>query len=659
MAIPVPVTIDARSSSLVGKVSYNGVRFPPAMKCTVDYTPEYDKSRRFVKYIRATVNIECLMFPGVLDLINTSHTPYTGVDTFNYESPDSVNDADSTLPYEEGTDPEMQEIRKRLLQPGQEFRLQGQGVGDIILNSPTGLRDSDNGPKPQMLAWSPLTNKLAKIKWKLEVCFPPCADPYTSSSTGEAPIAEFSFALSLDINERGLSTRTINGTYEVALSRIPTATTTNPASIATQPYLAGKSAPFDMNAMEVHILSAFPSIPQFTRKVKFDLSEDRKVILFTITDTELDNDEPFGEGCYDEKVTISTESRLDAGFEIWGTSLNGTITLFPGYPKGYAEAEIYRLFNKYYTKSTTKGSTKHKKPKPDESSEGSQGSLGWPSHAILRSLRFTDSIFDRSLSFDIAWDVFCDLKYIMLATNMFRPVVETDNEEVKQWNFWKGSIDALIGRGGYQTLGMNENTDIVISLCDPFQHSATDVDVFPTRPRGKKKRDSKRPKETPVDPFSGQPKVAIKYSKFEQTFALDIDRNTTRHRHLYHINPKQDKKWPSQKGIAQREWPAQSAGSIADSIHHLGENQYTLTYTGIAVSLEAPPQIPSVIKYGTRDVYPIGVDKIIPRKLGNGIDVTAGKTYAIHGLIWRKQYAILSPPIGDIILTDGFADQHV
>src|ERR1700751_1700756 len=58
------------------EVSYNGVKFPPAIHATGSYEPAYDDAGRIRKYIRGKLQIEAILYPGCLDTPIGNVIPY-------------------------------------------------------------------------------------------------------------------------------------------------------------------------------------------------------------------------------------------------------------------------------------------------------------------------------------------------------------------------------------------------------------------------------------------------------------------------------------------------------------------------------------------------------------------------------------------------------
>lgn len=660
MAGPIPFVLDARAGSWEGKILYNGIRFPPATKAKATFTPVYDTANRMVKYYKATINVECIVFPGMLEAISSSHSPYTGADTLLYDDPQSVNESGGALPNALATDSELDEIRARLLVPGQAFSFEGQGAGDIRVNFPNEVRDLDNGPKPKLLKWTPLTNKLARIEWEVEVAFAPC--DLTPSTAGL--IAEFTFSVDMQISEDGLTTRTITGVMEVPMGFLTSSGTTNNPPTGTG--LPSPSVtPFSFKEYEAKILKVFPLLKQFSRQQKYKLSEDRKYVNFTLVDKEFPHDDPLGEGCAKESVNITTESTLDdtgkgGGFSRWSSTLEGTIRLLPGYNKGYAYAEMDRLFTKYYIDAVKNARgplnpIKNANPQTQNPLRYSPSATG-----ILRKIKISDSIFDRSIGFAYSWDIFTDIADMLVATGLFKPLYNTPEDQDKGWGLWRGKLSGLLANGGWQGLDFNEYDDVIVSVCQPWSQGVINPEPKQRKPREKRARDLKEKrlrelkKRTDAIKAQNAAKKNALFSKYKQAIIVNVEHNSTVHRPLQHLLPALETLTFAQQGKKNIALPGKSGPDIPSNLlNRIGERVYTVTYVGETECLESPGQVPGIRYCSKKACYPIGTDTIIQQQIGNGIDIEQGQSYALYNVQWIKSYVLLDPPDILDLGTDG------
>ena len=646
----IPVARNAHpSDAWVSEISYNGVRFPPALHSTADFSPVYDDSGRIMKYMKVVLNVEAYMFSGVLEAPVSNTLPY--------HAPLYVTDTSTT------TDNTMKSVRRLLNEPCQQLTFTYQGGGNLTLNGPTSPRDVNNGPKPKVVKWQPLTDKMAKVSWTCEAAFCPC-DPDTGTSGKLSDIAQFPFTVSNDIGEDGLTVRNITGCYERRLTRVPTKTTSNPPTGTGK---AGISEPFDMLEIERDILSRFPMVLKFKRRTSFELSNDRKTVNFTIIDSEIGGADAYGIGCANEDVTLSTSGGLNegkGGFANWNTSLRGNITLMAGYPKSFALAEILRLFKRYKGLSG-KGFTVPVGTKTSDS-EGNPtrtGSLE-ASRSLLKTVSFSDKIFSNEIGFELEWMNVVSLNYLLDATGIFQPVEPTALYRTQNWGKWRTSVEKIAGVGSAE-LGFNEQDDIIVSLCLPLrQGSAGDRDPKDPKPTRDEKKNKVEQFKEEGSTNSKDPKHLSNYLSFRSQFAIEAHHPTLRHTPLQGVNylNTQEKALSNYRLTSDMQWPGVTSTSdsngdpttpLPNMFHSLGHPVYTLIFRGMASRAGYPVPNFHVESYGGQPVYPIGTDDIRPRRLGNGLDIETGDVYAIHGLMWEKRYALLAPPKNSIITSDG------
>lgn len=677
MADATPLSRDLNSHR-IGEVSYNGVRFPPAISSKARFRPVYDESNRIMKYVQGTLVIECYMFPGCLDApeaivggtgTNVYRLPYN-----NAATPISGGIGVTTLSGQDvTTGTTLETIRKRLMEPCQRLAFTSQGSGNVILNGLNTPIDVDNGPRPKELKWIPLTNKMAKIAWEVDFSFCPCA---TATGQMRSDVAQFPFEVNISVNEAGLTVRTITGVYEIPLTRVPTRTAnyTTPQGDAANTDsngAAGASRPFNMVGAEQEIISIFPLLKQFKRTTQeFSLSSDRKTINFIIVDTEINSEEAFGPGIVDEDVKLSVSSSLtDGAFRKWNVSLNGTIEMMAGYPKSVGYIEIARLFDRYYNELSQKGfSSKYLSTTGwDNSQVPRTGTL--KSFPILRNVRFDDQIFSRTLGFQYDWDLFVDPFYIFESTGLFQPFTKSNAARTNRWDEWVVSMANVLDKGSYQELNMTQNDDVVVSLCIPWigpQRKFTQ----PKKPlKEPKEKDKKQQPEGANTDSTDRSTESHLYSDYDCHFQIDSYSHTMTHTPLFASPPQKETADPSLKNKTgavpyYRKDSGFSEGQEQNNTysvinHKIRPTTYVLTMMGYAVRLGHPPRVPSVQSVGGLAVTKIGCDEIRPFIVGSGIDVSTGRDYSIHGLMWKKQYALPSVPPNSRVVSDGHTPIYV
>lgn len=287
-----------RLLAAVGELSYNGVTFPGPTRASINSTPIYDQADRSVKYVKHKLRVETYFCHDDTALV-------TGAPAVAGADPHVNNIVDY--------------IRLRLTKVGAELRLREKGFGlDVRVNgvrtagrAPGVYYDAEFGPKPRVLAWQPVgDNRTVKVVWEVEFNIPECCQ----YPTQDVPL-ERTYTVDWSIDAQGLTTRVIEGRVEATIARIPLA--------------AGLR--MNGNADDFRHWAFFPIPLGFVRTQKYKLSEDRRVLLFTLTDQELPSDYAFTPGTLkmDAEQTVSSRF-LDGnagGFVKWDCSIRATITL--------------------------------------------------------------------------------------------------------------------------------------------------------------------------------------------------------------------------------------------------------------------------------------------------------------------------------------------
>jgi hypothetical protein len=634
-----PIAVD--SGTLVGSVRYNGFRFPPARKATASFEPVYDDANRVMKYLRASLHVEFWLFPGAADSITGAYAYST---TNLATSVGDVADAHTV-------DSTFEIVRQRLSEPGQPLYFTTQGLGTFSVQDGF-TSDVDNGPKPKMVTWRPLSNKMCFVTWEVTTAIPNCTE-----NSGNAGYAQFPFTVTFDINESGCNTRTIAGKLELPLTRTP-----NLGGVR-----ADVSNPFDMETFQKRITSAFPMLASFRRKQRFQLSADRKTVDWSLVDTEIESDEAYGEGCIREEARLNISNKKDKVFGIWDTTLSGSVEVAAGFPKSFGWAEITRLFDKYVRVRSPRGA------------DSKNGDIAGPiaripskridSRVILEKISFDDEIFGRRLGFTFRWTLFTTLDTLFDATGLFRPVRDSQVQQDQAWDKWRTSMEVYLKDGkGYQQLSFNNNDDVIVSLCDTWRQGTAE----PTQPSRRPVRDTRDPdtgNQTPTRATENRAEDNS-YSDYKSRFDVTVERHATTHTPLGDSSPEKDTAdptLPASTGNGKPYLPVKPQSSDKSgtpitkrtTAHVRRSPTVRVVHTGYAVRLNLAPAVPHVQSFCGSDVTPVGQDIIKIEQIGTGIDVNTATSHAIYGLMWRREYILQDTPTNDIIVSDGRSDMYV
>lgn len=646
-------------------IEYNGFKFPPATKSNAKMTPVYDDSGRVLKYMRLEIKVSFYLLHGMMLGTNGSgaNNLYSG--SYNYVNshmPTSIQDADHT------TDDEMDYIRATLLQPCQLLRFESQGLGSVLVQDGSSTRrDVDNGPKPKLVTWKPLTNKVCYVEWEVSTTFLPC-DTFAT-----LPYVGFSYDANFTVSKEGLTTRRISGQIEIPLTRRP----------LTAVVEADVSDDFNFANIRNDILAFFPMLPRFHRTQDYKVTTDRKYVQFTLTDTEINSEEAFGPGIVYGDVKITSANRKAMVLSQFDVTLGGTLHLAAGFPKSYALDEISRIFKKVFTDSYGLGSKFIEASADASDSEHREGSptlaeMAQKSTAYLTNVSFTDNLFDRSVSFSIRWWLFTTLKTLFDATGMFVPLSRRPGDTFEayatrqqaNWEEWKGKMVFAVEDGGFSGLSMNQDDDLIISIC----HQQT----IPDAPAAKAPPEYEDPEvneDGHVPP--GNRQAYDSWMHFDSKFDLETKEHTTHHAMLGDYESTiptilsadatrllNDNNGGETGGVDFDTNPQYIIPAIPDTpdanqshkVHNRREPTYILHHKGTAIRLNYPVPVPKVEKAYGHTPRRIGTTIANHRYLGSAINLETGKAHKVYGLMWHVTYALPAPPTSSKIKTDAHVD---
>lgn len=206
------------------------------------------------------------------------------------------------------------------------------------------FRDVKFGPEPNILKWEPIAGrKSARVVFEISFYVKDCLawpDPRLGESNKYDSIGlltNFIYSMSYDIDDLGYQTRTVNGQAEITNNTQVIYQNRNhriEQDIGVPPSLPriAKSA----DDVRDSVLLQFICPYNFRRtSQKFNISEDRSVLTFTIQDTQEKTQEIYPAGVVDLDVThnvsssgISSETASKSTFFThWNNQMSATITL--------------------------------------------------------------------------------------------------------------------------------------------------------------------------------------------------------------------------------------------------------------------------------------------------------------------------------------------
>lgn len=609
--------LDAVLDQAVSSVRYNGFYFPPARHSTATFTPEYSDDGRNVKYIRADITLEFVMVEGM---------GASGPITIE-EEPDRL--ANSFV-----------NLRQRLEQPCQPLYFSAQGVGDFAIQNGIAY-DVNNGPRPQVVEWLPLSDRAAKITWKVSTWFADC-----NEQTGRIGTTQFPFTVSWNHDGSGLLTRTISGLLEVPLTRDPSS---HPDNIRANTFLFQSA-----DVYREQITRHFPPLARFERTSSFTLSPDRRSLIFTLTDTEHGSDNPFFPGCVRVSGNRSYSSGLNKGFVQWAGTISVQVEVAPGYSRLRAWWVFARIIEDILNRHDLGFKPKTKTDKQSDPKDANKNKE--KSSAYITGMSFREDLYGRSFDFSLQYMLVCSLQYLFQATGLFAPLGISSSDA--SWDLWRTSLANIqhprgwIGARipGFRGEQFGPTDDVIVDICTPYPTGlgipATDS-VPRTESDGKgTERDGKEPEA---------PKPTDAWIHYEADFTFIGDEGTTITVPLQ-SNPanqeKADASLPTNVNVELFPFDSESDPSPPIT-SRVRPRTYKIVFRGKAIRVGYPPSVPNLVSVGGAAAKKCGRDIVKTKVLGVGTEVATGIPYSICGLSWEKTYILDKRPTDATFVTDG------
>jgi len=317
----------------------------------------------------------------------------------------------------------LEEIRSCLTRSGGELIYEGNGFGDISINTATGLKDLVWGPRPTMLEWRPLGGgQAADIIWQVEFAQVDC------SGTHNAGVLEANYKLSFDVDYAGYTTRTHTGFVRIAQSK--------------QGAYSGELKESAESYVDKFLP---PTITGFQREsVRRDLDESKCRCDFTVIDKRLSAAYPPGVARMTASHTLANQDQRK--FVRWQSTITASYEMVLGYTKSNA----YKYFIELVL-DRQKGER-----------EQLTRDYGGASLFLLSWSMGEPQIFGReSAAFTCVYAWLLDRNKILRGFptgGLWRPVPNTD------FNKWAQSV-SLIQPRGVDGLRHSPQEDVIVDLC--------------------------------------------------------------------------------------------------------------------------------------------------------------------------------------------------
>ena len=695
-----PFHSSRRTISQVGQVSYRGMSFPPVISSSARSEPIMDGARRTVKYHKLTLKIETIFIKGDdYSQQDPSGEQYTSTplsqDLFGdwYSKGDELNHGEGDM--------NMTFLQKALSEPGGELRFRAQGMGDIVVNSndsagfgsgnaqSNGSSDVNFGPIPQVLAWEPVgSNKAVRVVWECVAHIPYCAfmDPPRGrpSKTG---LMEFNYDVEWAINDAGMTTRTITGSFEVPMTRM-------------SKHLIPDSADL------VRKYAEFPVLLGFKRQQSYHLTSNKKTMEYRIIDTEIPSDTPYPKGVSNIQCSHSTSTvffREPGGGEKgsagqrWNGNVDCSMTLAPGiqYRHSYF---VFTLILKKLISDIREASSSPSPPYGELDGQDAHHLPVKPARFMPSKLSMSQDLFARDFTFRLSYWMVTDLQSMIKATGFFRsflleddtgvdPEAEPPDEPiVYSWETWRTSMSTYVtNQRGLAGLRHMPSDDVIIDLCYPLTRkaNATDPDTRdtdgPAQSEGTASEDANQTDDEDLETsteqaqvtdisvnealFGPSDSVTIGDSWLDFRYSLEVvkkhqggrletlsmvptdivrsDKYDVTNQDLNVLRDKTDANW---QGLGTENANNNTGSVVHDtSVHQVtGRPSYTVVFRGYALRQKYKIPIPILWQLGGKKTQEVSFS-IKPGVVSTG-------SIPVYNLYWEGVYTILGEPQnGDFI----------
>jgi hypothetical protein len=503
----------------IGTVEYNGFRFDGASSVTISGEPVYDDAGRTVVYHRYRIRVQSTVADG------------------------------------EATDNQMIDVRSRLTKAGEALRVTGKGFGTLEVNSGNNCNDVAFGPKPRVIDWQPIGSlRACEVVWECETCIAYCYTPVQAEG-----IIAFNYRVDYTLDYRGVTTRTISGYLEIAMSR------------------QGAQIPDTADQYRALIAPVIPDRFQRTNQT-FNLSLDKRRLDYSITDTEVYSWQALPPGVVRASGRHSVNwSRRGGGACRLRNRLTLEVELSPTYNIVQAVAVFLAI------------------AKARIQIAQARSNYG----CMIEDLTIEEDLFGHSASFGVTFITYSPLREILLDSGIWTPV-GTD------WNLWRASVASLYGTYGYAGLMQFAANDAIVDICNGAEPNwgATQY----TQPANT---------TTPMVGLRNYtPQPQYSWQDYECHIAIFRGHTTVRQAVLQSPDPDEQDANPQDTEIT---FPAQ--GGIDDLFQQSGRTRYTARIWGHARRAGFPVPRPHLTKVGTADVKQQGRDEFRSRCVGNWLGV--------------------------------------
>jgi hypothetical protein len=596
-------------------VSYNGFVFPPQIQAKATVVPEYNDAKTSIKWYTIVLSIEAYI------------TQYD-VDDFAAANP--------TI------DPQMDNIRARLMQPCQALSFTLQGFGTVAVQAPSEtffpsaaqsqfVYDVNYGPKPQVLEWSPLGGAVcAKIQWLVTTCIPPCGPEGVNN--GLNGILDLAYEVRWSLPDAGFLRRSVNGKIELAATRLANAGSIHASNNID--LLANKQ---QYEAALTHVRRSFPPLEGYEREEDFGVSKDRRVLTFSFSDSQIPSPQAYPAGFLKSSLEESVGSTAADAFHRWDWGISGSISV-PNSTNGTDIVNNKRLAFAAFgmiVRDRLDRINGLKYKTQTESATNSASELIEKEHkvtAIPRSLRVTNEILGNGISVDIQYSIICDPMQLWRAIGFF----DKFNDSGINWKKWRDFIE--LGGSRIPVLDIIPNQEFIVDLCHPLVTPQTSFQQPSYNSFGSSLLYPRAPEED------------SSWISYENKFEVETDYGTTATALLSEFageiqrpanveNPKEE------RALQATPLPPSASESYQGADLHTASDPVSFVrMIGRATRIGYPINAPVLEGVSGQAAISYGKDKIIPASKPSGFTDPSGNTVNVYHLQWNKSYVLRGIP---------------
>lgn len=513
---------------------------------------------------------------------------------------------------ERSTDTLVAYLRRVLTKPNQQLTIKGHGLGDIRIRS--NVSDVNNGPVTTGFDWEQLqSNRVAHIIWTVEFNLPGCSSIGFLTS-GNITSFNYSVKWGWDDISGGLRKRTITG------------------SVGMFAFSQGDFYFSTTREAETLLEQHFPRPNAgYHRNYDFDLSDDRKTLLFTISESEIMSDVPYPEPIMDLHISQELEGGRDRGFFTqWSWSINSSVQVFkPRTGSSIAHNKVLawvaltriildRLLN-YKDKFYYAGESER------------------PVTLFIDNLRIADDITGNGFEFSIRGAIYVNTSNLFQATGMFQPMGGNSNTWQQRNQFITNqNIDAFQLPSDLPGT-LSQGREKIINICTQARESATtySAEYKPKPPQALLIEDDK-------------PTAESSWRGYEYRVRL-IDYNQSV------VNVPLSAQFPRIETARKSAERTEEASPVSDfnpityqnalteivTVHNPTAKVFEVVLSGKAHRVGYRINAPNLVSYGGMKAVKIGTDEIVERvspsrKVRNGV-------VSEYFLAWRKRYILTVP----------------